>query len=134
MRENRCSNRKRAAIMLQHESKGHMRMVLFCESSKGRYLEPLQDEAFRIYNSIVLKLEEIIFVFFPVLSSESCALRKLLHPGSVTTCLLILAFTFRSFVSYDNCCNAQLQLIGARCAVAGASRESLDHYRHTEAC
>lgn len=87
--------------MLQHESKGYTRMVLFRESSKGRYLEPLQDKAFRMYNSIVLKLEEIIFLCFHVLSGESCALRKLMHPGLVATCLFILAFTFRSFISYD---------------------------------
>lgn len=34
MWENGCSN-KRAVIRLQYESKGHMRMALFCESSKG---------------------------------------------------------------------------------------------------
>lgn len=112
--------------MLQHESKGHMRMVLFCESLKRRYLEALQDKAFRIYNSIVLEDKRKYFsLCFHVLSNENSALRKLLHPGSVATCLLILTFHFSSFTSQGS---ALLRLLGAgRAAAMGALSWQWEH-------
>lgn len=55
-------------------------------------MEPLLDKDFSIYNSVILKLEEIFYFFFNfhVLSSESHALRKHTFRVGHTACLSIL--------------------------------------------